>query len=219
MRSNRIFCAASLLGLFLTTFAVKSQVMIFPAPNVTLSAGYSNLDTRNKAGNLFYDHSGAYVEADFAWRVPLVVPVQVGFGATGSEYSDRRSIPDLADVNFGDEYDHLYSGLGLFELEPRVGVHLGGPTGFFAVPRVGAGLLVDTSSLDQSTNSNDILYLSTQHHTGAAFELRPAIQAGYSWGFVTAGVEGSCMYSWGDFGGLGHDAQEFRAGVFLNFRF
>jgi hypothetical protein len=174
-----------------------------------------------KTGNLFYDHSGAYVDADVAWTFRLPVPLQLGVAATGSGYWDRQSIPNTSTDNFSDYYrDHLYSDLGMFELEPRVGLRFGGKTGFFIMPRAGAGLLVDSYGIDRSSTDNfGNTYIHTDYHSGAAFEVRPAIQAGYNFGFISAGVEGSYLWSWGDFGALGHHAQEYRVGAFIKFDF
>jgi hypothetical protein len=100
-------------------------------------------------------------------------------------------------------------------------LHLGGGRGFFAVPRIGAGLLVSSYEVDQlSTNNyNGVTYITTDRHTGAAFEVRPAIRAGYSWRYVSAGVDASYMYSWGNFGAFGRNAHEYRIGLFVNFNF
>jgi hypothetical protein len=215
---NAVFPVSFFCSLLLTTVAAHAQIAVLEPPAVTISAGYSNLQTE-RSSNLFYDHSGPYFDADFAWRLPLVVPLQVGFGVTSSGYWERESVAIPAADNFGYPYYHLNSDVGLFELEPRVGLHLGRETGFFAVPRIGAGLLVDSYDIDQSTTSNGDIFLTRQDHTGAAFEIRPAIQAGYCWGPAAAGVEASYLYSWGDFGGLGHNAQEFRIGAFVTFSF
>ena len=206
-RTIEILSSAFYLTLFLTAAPATAQVLVSPFPAVTVSAGYSNLQTE-RAANLFYDHSGPYVDADFAWRLPLIVPLQAGFGVTGSGYFDRESVYFPNNNNFYYPYDRLYSDVGMLELEPRIGVRLGGDSGFFAIPRVGAGLLIDSYAVDQSNTINSNTYFSTDHHTGAAFEVRPAIQAGYSWGPASVGLEASYLYAWGDFGGLGHHAQE-----------
>jgi hypothetical protein len=219
MRQSTAFLVVAFLSVFLSTaVAATAQVVVYAEPDITISTGYSNLQTQ-KANNLFYDHSGPYLDADFAWTLPLVVPVQLGFGATGSGYWDRQSVFTPASENFYYPYEHLNSDVGLFELEPRAGVHFGGQTGLYAVPRIGAGLLIDSYSIDQSTTNNGNTYFFTRNHSGAAFEVRPAIQVGYSWGYISAGVEGSYLYSWGDFGGLGHNAQEYRIGAFVTFKF
>jgi hypothetical protein len=219
--SSGSFLAAFLAVFILTGAVATAQVVFVPIPDVTVSAGYSHLDMQ-RTNNLFYDHSGAYVDADFAWWLPTVVPLQAGIGFTGSGYAERESISFADTSNFYDPYNqHLYSDLGLFELEPRLGLHFGGDRGFFCVPRIGAGLLISSYDVDQlrTDGSNDETYIDTNRHTGAAFEIRPAIRAGYSWRFVSAGVEGSYMYSWGNFGAFGRHAQELRAGLFLKFTF
>lgn len=203
----------------MTPAANAQVVVVVSPPTLTVSTGYSHLETQ-KSSNLFYDHSGAYVDADIAWTLKLPVQVQVGLGATGSGYWDRESIDVLANSNAYYPNDHLYSDVGLFEFEPRVGLRFGGNTGFFITPRAGAGLLINSYAIDRPYNDNNgTAYVDTEYHDGAAFEVRPAIQAGYSWDFISAGIEGSYMWSWGDFGGLGHHAQEYRVGVFVKFSF
>jgi len=221
-RDIGIFSVVLVLVSALAGSASSAQVLLFdPVPDVTVTAGYSYLDTQ-RANNVFYDHSGAYVDADFAWWLPTVIPLQAGIGVTGSGYSQRESISFSDNTNLYDPYDqHLYSDLGLFELEPRLGLHLGGERGFFCVPRIGAGLLISSYAVDQlrTDSYTDETYIDTNYHTGAAFEIRPAIRAGYSWRFVSAGVEGSYMYSWGNFGAFGRNAHEYRVGLFLKFTF
>jgi hypothetical protein len=216
MRQPRVFLGAFFCSLILMAVTANAQLFL-PAPALTISTGYSNLQMQ-RANNVFYDHSGPYLDADVAWTLP-VVPLQLGIGATTSGYWARESISSLTNNNFGYPYDHVDSNVGFFEIEPRVGLRLGGPTGFYALPRIGAGLLIDSYGVDQSFNNSGNSYLSTIYHTGAAFEVRPAIEVGYSWGFVSAGVEGSYMYSIGDFGDFGHNAQEYRIGAFVTFSF
>jgi hypothetical protein len=187
----------------------------------SISGGYSNLQTQHTGSGLFYDHSGAYLDFDFGWRVPNPdFPLLLGLGITGSDYWDSHSIintfPDgnVAQVN-------LDSDVGLFELEPRIGLALWSANmpGMFLKPRLGAGLLIDNYAIDQTIPVTGGNILGTQYHTGAAFEVRPAVQAGYSWGPGAFGAELSYMAAWGGFGRLGNDAQEFRAGVFFTFRY
>jgi len=204
--------ASFFCGVFLLATAATAQV-----PAMTFSVGYSNLQTQ-KTDNLFYNHDGAYVDADFSWRLPLNIPLQVGIGATGSGHWERQSTFVPLDNTYY-PYDHLYSDLGLFELEPRIGLRLGNPTGFFFTPRIGAGLLIDSYAIDQTITNSNGTYLNTQYHTGAAFEVRPALQAGYCWGPAAAGIEASYMWSWGDFGELGRHADEFRVGAFFSLNF
>jgi hypothetical protein len=204
------------LVLFLfSAVTVDADVLWFP-PAVTVSAGYSYVQFA-RSNNVFYDHSGGYVDADLAWRLPVVVPLQAGVGFTASGYEERRSIyaPNNFDYYYNDPYERLYSDTGLFEIEPRLAIPLRTPIGFFVTPRVGAGLLIDSYSIDQNQSYKGNNYIDTHDHTGAAFELRPALEAGWAVGPVSAGVEASYMYAWGDFGGLGHHAQEYRIGLFV----
>ena len=210
MRLIKLF---SFLGsLFLLSTTVSAQV-----PAMTFSIGYSHLNTQ-KSDNLFYSRDGSYLDADFAWRLPLLIPLQAGIGVSGSGYYDRQSI-FVSNSDFYDPYRHIYSDVGTFEIEPRIGIRLGRRTGFFILPRAGAGLLINSYAIDQTFVSNGNTYLDTREHSGAAFEIRPAVQAGYCWGPASAGVDASYLWAWGDFGGLGHRAEEFRVGAFFKLDF
>ena len=160
---HHISLAVFVGGMFLTAVAASAQVAVLPPADFTLSAGYSYVQTQ-KASNLFYDHSGSYVDADLAWQLPLAIPLRAGFGLTGSGYFERESVAAAPGDNFFPHY-RLYSDLGLFEIEPRIGVRLGRETGFFAVPRLGAGLLIDTYSIDQYYNNGGNPYVYTHDHT------------------------------------------------------
>jgi len=80
-------------------------------------------------------------------------------------------------------------------------------------------LLINSYSIDNVSQSATSVHFSTEDHTGIAFEIRPAVQAGYSWGPGEVGAEISYMSAWGDFGDLGNKAQEFRAGAFYTVKF
>jgi hypothetical protein len=192
--------------------ASSSMAQVF---NATVSTGYANIRTQ-RSDNLFYSHDGSYLDADFAWKLP-VLPLYTGVGVGGSGYWDRQRIFGSTD-SFDDRFNHLYSDLGTFEIEPRLALKLGGRRGLFVEPRIGAGLQVSSYGVDRLINdSNGNTFIDTVYHTGAAFEVHPAIQLGYSWGWGAAGVEGSYMYSWGNFGGFGRHAEEYRIGAFFRF--
>jgi len=185
----------------------------------TVSFGYSNIQIGHNQG-LSYEHNGGYVDGDLLWRMPTRdFPVLLGLGISGSTYNDS----DHLFVTFPDGstgFTHLYSDLSTFSLEARVAVPIPiGRTGFFVLPKLGAGLLVDDYAIDALNTVNGTTFIDTEYHTGAAFALRPALQAGYSWGWASAGAEVSYMAAWGDFGRLGDTALEFRAGVFFRLRF
>ncbi len=176
-----------------------------------LSFGYSHFDMGH-ANGLFYNHDGGYFDLNAAWRVPGA-PVLAGFGVGGSGYYKHEE----------DQFsNNIYSDVGLFSLEGRLALPLSikEARGWFLLPRIGAGLLVDSYGIDHDViNGNGFLIIHTDWHDGAAFEVRPDLAAGYSWGRGSAGVDVSYMVGWGDFGAFSSSAEEFRAGVFFSFRF
>jgi len=198
---------------------LSSSISMAQSTSVTVSAGYSNIQIGHNQG-LWYERNGGYVDGDVLWRMPTRdFPVLLGVGISGSTYDDRQHVfATFADGFTG--FTHLYSDLSTFSLEARVAAPISfGRTGFFLLPKLGAGLLVDSYSIDNLNSSSGTTFIDTENHDGAAFALRPALQAGYSWGWGSAGAEMSYMLAWGDFGRLGTNALEFRAGVFIRFRF
>jgi len=184
----------------------------------TVSAGYSNIQIGHNQG-LWYERNGAYVDGDMLWRMPpRDFPILLGVGVSGSTYDDTHHLYATFPDGFTG-YTHLYSDLENFTLEGRLAVPIPiGRTGFFVLPKLGAGLLVDNYAIDNLVSSGGNTFINTEYHTGAAFALRPCVQAGYSWGWGSVGGEISYMAAWGDFGRLGSNALEFRTGVFLRFR-
>ncbi len=186
----------------------------------TISVGYANLHTSELNG-LFYDRDGVYLDGDVAWKLPRPnPPFLIGFGFGGSGYFQSQNVVFPINSNFNGQTT-LYSDVGLFEIEPRIAITLWSPwmRGLFLRPRLGAGLLVDSYGIDNIFQSNGTTFIGTQYHTGAAIEVHPNVQAGYSWGAGSVGVEAGYMPAWGDFGGLGHRAQEIRVGLFFNWLF
>jgi hypothetical protein len=220
-RSGERFIPAllGLLALLVLSDAATAQEQEFG-----ISAGYAHLYGAH-GGGLFHDADGSYIDGDFAWHVPDAgFPLLVGFGVSGSGYFDQHDsgLSYYDDYGYYDGDANLYSNVGLFELEPRVGIALWSTLvpGLYLKPRLGAGLLIDSYAIDQAyITSSTTGYIDTHYHTGAAFELHPALQAGYTWGPGAAGGEISYMPAWGDFGRLGHSAAELRLGVFYTFRF
>jgi len=215
MRSLLVRGIGFAVGLFLSSAVASAQWAEY-----TLGAGYSHIHTGTSPG-LFYNKYGAYLDADFAWHVPYPgSPVLLGFGLTGTGYWDTQDVNDLNGNNFFGNRD-LDSDLENYEIEPRLTLDLPVPgTLIFIKPRIGAGLLINNYAIDQfAQQSNNFAVIDTAYHTGAAFEIRPAIQAGLGWGPAAAGVELSYMAAWGDFGAFGSRAQEFRAGAFITLRF
>ena len=180
------------------------------------SGGYSHLYIDSPA----FEHvnkDGGYVDFDMATRVPnLRFPLLLGGGASISGYwrSDHVDAVDFSGFGFQERLD---SDLGLYSLEARAAVPLrfGRDQGFFLMPRLGMGLLVDDYAIDHAQNTGGGTYFYTDYHTGAAFDIRPAIEAGYFAYNWALGAQVSYMAAWGDFGQLGSEAQELRAGVFV----
>ncbi|MGD0462430.1 MAG: hypothetical protein ABSB74_08070 [Tepidisphaeraceae bacterium] len=214
MRSLSVRGFCFVLGLLISCSVASAQFGEY-----SLGAGYSHLHTGTSPG-LFYDKDGAYIDGDFAWHFPYPgSPALLGFGLTGTGYWDSQDVAVQNGNNvFGEE--NLNSDLGNFEIEPRFALEFWLPrTNIFLKPRIGAGLLVNTYSIDQVAQNGNFTIFNTLNHTGAAFEIRPAIQAGVGWGPAAAGLELSYMSAWGGFGAFGNHAQEFRAGAFISLRF
>jgi hypothetical protein len=211
--SVRGFCFA--LALFCSSAIASAQFGEY-----SLGAGYSHIHTGTSPG-LFYNKDGAYIDGDFAWHIPYPgSPFLLGFGLSGSGYWDNQNLNDLTG-NFFFGNPTLNSDLENFEIEPRFTLDLTIPgTIVFIKPRIGAGLLINNYNIDQFTQQgNNFADINTITHTGAAFEIHPAIQTGVAWGPAAAGLEVSYLASWGDFGAFGNNAQEFRAGAFISIRF
>ena len=188
----------------------------------TISAGYSNIQISHNSG-AFYNRDGGYADGEFLWRVPAThFPLLLGASVSGSTSYDWVHIPaTFSDGSTGRV--RLESDLGLVSLEARAAVPISfarnGGRGFFIVPKIGAGLLIDSYAIDNSFNSGGFTYLNTTYHDGAAFDIRPGIQGGYSWGWGSAGIDASYMAGFGDFGRLGSIAQEVRIGAFFRVKF
>jgi hypothetical protein len=197
---------AFVLGVMITCSIASAQY-----PSSTISVGYSRLSMGHAEG-LFYSHDGGYIDLNAAFRAPGT-PFLAGFGVSGSGYYERMD----------DQFSNtLYSDVGLFSVEGRLALPLTveGVRGWFLLPRIGAGLLVDSYGIDNDqVDGEGFTYVHTDWHDGAAFEVRPDLQAGYSFGRGSVGADVSYMGAWGDFGRFSSSAQELRAGVFFSFRF
>jgi hypothetical protein len=193
--------------LFIAAVVLFARLSFGQEGSWTVSTGYSNLHVSHAAPNFNYNKDGGYLDGDVNALLPTNPRLLLGVGVGGSWHYESDYFYGPNYVVFGPSSD-----VGLFNLEGRIGLPISGRgSGLFLLPRLGAGLLIDDYAIDTP--------FYTQYHTGAAFEVRPNLQAGYSWGYGSAGVEVSYMWAWGDFGSLGNNAQELRAGVFIRFRF
>jgi hypothetical protein len=193
---------------FVVVLAMCCGVALGQESSFTLSTGYSNLHVAPAQPNLTYNKDGGYLDGDFSVLLPTQPRLLVGGGIGGSWHYETYTIYGPNYIIYGPSSD-----LGLFSLEGRIGVPISSRAapGVFVLPRLGTGLLIDDYSIDTA--------FYTAYHTGFAYEVRPSLQAGYSWGFGSFGLDLSYMWAWGDFGGLGNRAQEFRVGVFFRARF
>jgi hypothetical protein len=197
----------------ITVFVVILIASVCRAQNAawTISAGYSNFNVAHQTEGVFYSKDGGYVDGDVSWLVSRQpVPVLLGAGLSVSGFHESEDV--FTPHAFFPE-ERLDSDLSLVALEARIGVPIQfeRARGWFIMPRFGAGLLIDDYAIDH--------VFITDFHTGAAFEIRPTIQIGYSFGSWSLGAEASYMAAWGDFGRLGDTAQEIRGGVFARFKF
>jgi hypothetical protein len=187
-----------------------------------LTGGYSHIFP-DKVGGLFFDKDGAYADANFAYRLPgSPVPIFAGVGVTASGYwdSDQSNIFLVNNNNFG--YNPtLYSDVEMIEIEPRLAVKLWfqGLPGFYIRPQIGAGLLINNYAVDTIQTVTNVSYINTLYHTGAAFDIRPDIEAGWSYGRTSFGLDMSYMAAFGGFGQMGNVIQELRIGLFARIRY
>jgi len=211
-----------LAGLVVFSAMASAQYMDF-----ALSGGYSHIFPQ-RVGGLFFDKDGAYIDGNFAYRLPASpMPIFAGLGVTASGYWDSHQ-SDLFLINnnnnnnnnFGNN-QNLDSDVELIEVEPRLAIKLllPGLPGFYIRPQIGAGLLIDNYSVDTVQSNADFSYIHTLYHTGAAFDIRPDVEAGWSFGRTSFGLDVSYMAAFGGFGQMGDVLQEFRAGLFARFRY
>jgi hypothetical protein len=206
-----------LAGLVVFSAAASAQYMDF-----ALTGGYSHMFPQRN-GDLFFDKDGAYVDGNFAYRLPgSPVPIYAGVGITASGYWDSENSDIFFLNNNGFGYNqNLYSDVELIEAEPRLAVKLliPGLPGFYVRPQIGAGLLVSNYSVDMVETINNVSFIHTQYYTGAAFDIRPDVEAGWSFGRASFGMDFSYMAAFGGFGQMGDVMQELRVGLFARFRY
>jgi len=208
---------------FIVGILICSGIASAQFGDFSLSGGYSHMFAQ-KTGDLFFDKDGAYVDANFAYRLPgSPVPIFAGVGVGASGYWDSQQ-SDAFFINNNNNFGYpanLYSDVEMIEIEPRLAIKLviPGLPGFYIRPQIGAGLLVDNYAVDTLQSANSVYYIHTLYHTGAAFDVRPDVEAGWSYGGTSAGLDLSYMAAFGGFGQMGDIMQELRIGVFLRFRY
>lgn len=206
-----------LAGLLIFSSFASAQYIDF-----ALTGGYSHFFPE-RVGDLFFDKDGAYIDGNFAYRLPgAPVPIFAGVGVTASGYWDSEQTPFQQFNNNFFSQATLYSDVEMVEVEPRLAVKLliPGLRGFYIRPQIGAGLLVDNYAVDSVLpTNNDFAFIHTSYFTGAAFDVRPDVEAGWSLGRCSVGLDFSYMAAFGNFGQMGSVMQELRAGLFARFRY
>src|SRR3954447_11389208 len=129
-----IFAAAAVAVLAATgTSTALGQTYDF-----TFALGYSHVDLDNSDAR-FHSKDGGYFDMDFAFHLDTDVPLNVGFGITGSGYFDSDDVTfRLSSTTTATTT--IYSDVGLFAFEPRVSIPIyanpGSRTGLFVRPRL-----------------------------------------------------------------------------------
>ena len=199
----------------------------------TFSGGYSNAqmtgnNSRQGATATFhFPRQGEYLDADLAVPVSAApFPLLVGGGFSWTEHLDSGDPVTVQPSGFPvtppARTKDQHSELNQYSLEARAAVPLyfSGSQGFYVMPRIGAGALsYHFNGHHPAFESEQFTFIENGHFEGYAFEVRPALEAGYTWRRLSVGVEGSAMFAWGHFRPFGSTECELRTGAFLRYRF
>jgi hypothetical protein len=184
----------------------------------TISAGYSNVHF-NGNNAIPYNRQGGYIDANVYEKLPPNDSPMFGLGISASGNWDDYTI-NYPTAPF---YRSFYADTNMFSAEVRIAFPFGLPSpkqGFYCLPRLGIGALVDNFSVGQPYYAYPNYYFGTEsNHTGIALEVRPDIEIGYRINKFNIGVETSYMFAWGNFGKLGNATQELRLGLVVGYRF
>ena len=184
------------------------------------SVGWSTLHTDGKS--VLDNEDGWYIDSEILYQLQPESPLWLGVGFAGSYFEADRDF-DFGSGLITNELE-VSADLGLFAIEPRL-TYVLLPRGkddrsLFLTGRLGAGLLIADQSQLSVIETGNIVTFSGDSDTTFAFEVRPAVQVGYSGGHWQAGAEFSYMWAWGDFDPLNSNTiEEARAGVFFRFSY
>jgi hypothetical protein len=189
----------------------------------TFSGGYSNAQmTGNNAKvsastPFHFPRDGEYLDADLAAPVTAApFPLLVGGGFSWTQHTDSVEATRIPGI-----FPEAHSQLNQYSLEARAAapLYFSGSQGFFVEPRVGAGVLSYHFNGHNVFIQTEAPFFEACHFEGYAFEVRPALEVGYTWQRLSFGLDGSCMFAWGHFRPFGSTECELRAGAFLRYRF
>lgn len=111
--------------------------------------------------------------------------------------------------------------MNAFSLEARVAIPLfiSGHDGFFVTPRLGMGPMYTRFRGDRTLVSTSSTAHLQSDFAGITFDVRPNVQFGFAYRNFAVGAEVSYMFGVGDFRPFGSSEREFRAGIFMTYRF
>ena len=111
--------------------------------------------------------------------------------------------------------------MNAFSLEARVALPLffSGHDGFFLTPRLGMGPMYTRFRGDRTLVSTSSTAHLQSDFAGITFDIRPNVQFGFAYRQFAVGAELSYMFGVGDFRPFGSSEREFRAGLFMSYRF
>jgi hypothetical protein len=177
-----------------------------------VSGGYSHPDADRTPGIDIKD--GFYFDFETDWKLDPDQPLWLGVGFNTAYYDgDQRLGGALASAG---EFD---ADLYTFSIEARLGYVVApapGDVGPFLAARLGAGLLLAEAQHTEAFNTGGTSFVfATDYDTSAGFQLRPSLLVGYDGGPWQFGAELAYAFAWMDSDELGHDFQQFQAGVFV----
>ena len=191
----------------------------FAQPVFDVSGGYSHLSIRNPQ-NLLIDKDGGYIDGEFGFHVYGDFPLVLGAGIDLSDFFKSQDVTvPIGGGLFATTTDYSDFGCATFEGRAAMPIMFGADRGFFVEPRVGAGLLWESYTIDNFNSNGGTTNFFTDYHDGLGFEVRPGVKCGYSWGPGAVGVEAAYMAGWGELGAFGSRLQELQLGAFFSWRF
>ena len=180
---------------------------------VTFSAGWARLE--GEGDSLLDGEDGYYFDTEFSFRQNTSSPLWLGVSFNFSYFEEERDA-DVDSTFFPTEVE-VAGQLSNFAIEPRLTFVLlpRGERGIYLAGKLGAGLLITDFWATTIVERPGGFFIDSEGDTVAAFEVRPGVQLGYTGGAWAIGAEVSNMWAWGDFGAVGDQLQETRAGIFF----
>ena len=150
-------------------------------------------------------------------------PLQLGGGlswfAHNTSYSAFIGYPTTGPN--APHIETIQSDMNAFSLEARAAIPIffSGHDGFFVMPRLGMGPMYTRFRGDRTVVSTSFRGHLYSDFVGITFDVRPNVQFGFAYRNFAMGAEVSYMFGVGDFRPFGSSEREFRAGMFMTYRF